>query len=124
MTNKELVKAFYIEGYVNHNYDFLMQNIAADYLDHSPCAAKSNAECVNVLKCTEKMFSDMQVNMLDMIEENDKVAVRVYFTGIFGNAPIGKKIGFEALEIFRIENGLIAESWGYWPDEEIKELIK
>ena len=128
MTNKKLVTGFFMEGYVHHNYDFLMKNMASDYLDHSPCAAKSNQECVDVLKNTEKMFSDMQVDILDLIEENEKVAVRAYFTGThigeaFGTAPTGKRISFEALEIFRIENGLIVESWGYWPDTYIKELL-
>lgn len=128
MTNKELVTGFFMEGYVHHNYDFLMKIMAEDYLDHSPCAAKSNQECVDVLKNTEKMFSNMQVDILDLIEENNKVAVRAYFTGVhsgeaFGIAPTGKIISFEALEIFRIENGLIVESWGYWPDAYIKECI-
>ena len=47
MTNKELVIAFFMEGYVHHNYDFLMKNMAADYFDNSPCAARSNQECVS-----------------------------------------------------------------------------
>ncbi len=128
MTNKELVTGFFMEGYVHHNYNFLMENMAEDYLDHSPCAAKSNQECVDVLRNTEKTFSDMQVDILDLIEENNKVTVRAYFTGVhsgeaFGIAATGKIIRFEALEIFRIENGLIVESWGYWPDAYIKECI-
>ena len=58
----------------------------------------------------------------------DRVAVRVRFTGahsgeIMGIAPSGKQISFEALEIFRIENDRIVESWGYWPDLHIKELL-
>ena len=40
MTNKELVIGFFMEGYVHHNYDFLMENMAADYFDNSPCAAR------------------------------------------------------------------------------------
>ena len=129
MTNKELVTGFFMEGYVHHNYDFLMEHMAADYFDNSPCAARTNLECVNVLKNTEKLFSDMAVEILDLIEEDSKVAVRARFLAThiaeaYGIPATGKRICFEALEIFRIENGLIAESWGYWPDMEITELLK
>ena len=129
MTNKELVTGFFMEGYVHHNYDFLMEHMAADYFDNSPCAVRTNLECVNILKGTEKTFRDMEVEILDLIEEDSKVAVRARFIAThsaeaYGIPATGKRISFEALEVFRIENGLIAESWGYWPDMEIKELLK
>ena len=128
MTNKELVVGFFREGYVRHNYDFLMEHMAADYFDNSPCAARTNLECVNVLKGTEQIFPDLQVEILDLIEEKDKVAVQACFTGthsaeLCGVSATGKKISFVALEIFRVENRKIAESWGYWPDMQIKELL-
>ena len=36
----------------------------------------------------------------------------------------GKRLRFEALEHFRVEDGRIAESWGYWPDKEIEEKLR
>ena len=128
MTNKEVVTGFFLEGYVRHNYDFLMEHMAADYFDNSPCAARTNLECVNTLKGTEEIFPDMQVEILDLIEEKDRIAVRARFIGThsaeFCKIPAtGKKICFEALEIFRMEKGKIAESWGYWPDMQIRELL-
>ena len=117
-----------MEGDVHHNYDFLMEHMTANYFDNSPCAARTNLECVNVLKSTEQIFPDMQVDILDLIEEKDKITVRARFFGThsaeFCRVPAtGKKISFEAQEIFRIENGKIAESWGYWPDMQILELL-
>jgi len=128
MTNKELVSGFFTEGYVRHNYDFLMEHMATNYFDNSPCAARTNLECVNVLKGTEKIFSNMEVEILDLIEEGSKVAVRARFIGThsaeaYGIPATGKRISFEALEVFRIENGQIAESWGCWPDMQIRELL-
>ena len=128
MTSKELVIGFFTEGYVHHNYDFLMEHMAADYYDNSPCAARTNLECVNVLKGTEQIFPDMQVEILDLIEEHERIAVRARFTGthsaeLCGVPATGKKISFEALEIFRVKNGKIVESWGYWPDMQILERL-
>ena len=128
MTNKELVIGFFMEGYVHHNYDFLMEHMTANYFDNSPCAARTNLECVNVLKSTEQIFPDMQVDILDLIEEHERIAVQARFTGthsaeLCGVPATGKKISFEALEIFRVKNGKIVESWGYWPDMQILELL-
>jgi len=128
MTKKELVTGFFIQGYVHHNYKFLLENVAESYYDHSPAAARSNQECVEILKIVETSYSNMKVELLDMLEEGDRVAVRVRFTAThsgeaMGVLPTGREISFEALEIFRIENCRIAESWGYWPDLHIKELL-
>lgn len=128
MTNKEIVTQFFMDGYVHLNFNNLLNIIAEDYLDHSPCAARSNKECIDILKNTAANFSNMQVKICDLIEETDKVAVRVLFsckhTGVIFNIPAtNKNIQFEALEIFRISNGKIVESWGYWPDMSIKEQV-
>lgn len=50
------------------------------------------------------------------------VATRVLYDGI--HTATGKHITFEALENFKVENGKITESWGYWPDKEIEEKLK
>ena len=57
------------------------------------------------------------------------VATRVLYDGVhtgecMGIAPTGKRINFEALENFKVEDGKIVESWGYWPDKEIEEKLR
>ena len=41
-----------------------------------------------------------------------------------GIPATGKRISFEALEYFRLADGKITESWGYWPDREIEEKLR
>lgn len=36
MNKKDLVYKFFKEGYENKNYDFIMECVASDYIDHSP----------------------------------------------------------------------------------------
>lgn len=129
MTNKEIVTQFFLDGYVYLNFDKLLDLLAEDYQDHSPCAARGNRECINVLKNTASGFSDMQVEIRDLIEEDNKVTARVFFsckhTGImFDMNPTNRDVQFEALEIFRISDHKIVESWGYWPDDIIKEQLR
>lgn len=127
--NKETVKTFFIEGYENHNYDKLMKIVAEDYFDHSPAGARGNEDAIKILKIVENMFLDMKIEILDIFSERDMVATRIKYSGkhigeCMGIAATGKIISFEALENFKVQDGIIIESWGYWPDVEIKNKLE
>lgn len=129
MNNKELVVSFFTEGYTNHNYDFIMDCVAENYIDHSPAGARSNADAVNILKIVEGQFADLKIKVLDVFCENEMVATRILYDGIhtgtcMGIPATGKHISFEALENFKVKDGKIVESWGYWPDKEIEQKLK
>ena len=128
MTNTEIVNRFFKEGYENKNYAEVIDLVAEDYIDHSPAGARSNAQAVEILKIVAGMFSDLSIKMLDIFAENDLVATRVLYDGVhsgecMGIPATGKRISFEALENFKVVNGKIVESWGYWPDKEIEEKL-
>lgn len=128
MNNKELVVSFFEEGYVKHNYDFIMECVAEDYIDHSPAGARSNADAVNILKIVEGQFADLKIEVLDVFGEEDMVATRILYDGIHAGTCMeipatGKRIRFEALENFKVIDGKIVESWGYWPDKEIEQTL-
>lgn len=127
--NKKIIRDFFEQGYQFHNYSRVREIVAENYSDHSPAGAKGNEEAIGILKIVEGMFSDLKLEILDMIEEKNMVASRVLYSGnhtgiCMGMEPTGKRITFEALENFRIENGKIAESWGYWPDAAIESMLK
>lgn len=129
MTDKELVERFFKEGYEYRNFAFILDCVAADYLDHSPAGARSNQDAVNILTAVAGFFGEMQVEMLDIFAENGMVATRVAYTalhtGEFQGIPAtGKRITFEALENFRVAEGKIVESWGYWPDDAIRRMLE
>lgn len=129
MSDKELVIRFFMEGYQYKNYDFIMKYLSENYMDHSPAGARSNQDAVNILSAVSKMFGDMQVSMEDIFAENGMVATRVRYKAVhtgecMGIAATGRNISFEALENFKIADGKIVESWGYWPDKEIEALLR
>ena len=129
MTNTEIVNRFFKEGYENKNYAEVIDLVDEDYIDHSPAGARSNAQAVEILKIVAGMFSDLSIKMLDIFAENDLVATRVLYDGVhsgecMGIPATGKRISFEALENFKVVNGKIVESWGYWPDKEIEEKLR
>lgn len=121
---KDIVRQFFIEGYENHNYSVVMECVSDDYIDHSPASARSNSDAVGILKIVQKQFPDLKIKILDIFAENGYVATRIRFEGThsdtcMGVPATGKYISFEALENFRVCDGKIVESWGYWPDEAI-----
>lgn len=128
MTNKELVTAFFEEGYTNRNYDSILDCVAENYMDHSPAGARSNRDAAGILRIVADQFSGLRAEVLDVFAEGSMVAVRVRFTGVhtgecMGVPATGKKISFEALENFRVQEGKIVESWGYWPDQQIYAML-
>ena len=129
LSPKEIVVKFFEDGYTNRNYDFVMTCMAENYIDNSPAAARSNADAVGILEIVADQFSNLTVKVLDVFAEGGMVATRVLYDGIhsgtcMGVPATGKHITFEALENFKVENGKITESWGYWPDKEIEQKLK
>ena len=129
MEDKELVSRFFVEGYERKNFDFIMECLAENYLDHSPAGARSNRDAVGILKAVSGTFGDMRVSMEDIFSENGMVGTRVRYEGVhigewMGIAATGRRIAFEALENFKVVDGKIVESWGYWPDKEIEHLLR
>lgn len=129
LSPKDIVVKFFEDGYTNHNYDYVMTCMTEDYIDNSPAAARSNADAVGILKIVAGQFSNLTVKMLDVFAESGMVATRVLYDGIHTGTCMeipatGKHITFEALENFKVENGKITESWGYWPDKEIEQKLK
>ncbi len=129
MNEKELVKKFFIEGYCSKNFDVVMELLASGYIDHSPAGARRNADAVIILKIVAKMFDVHSITFLDLICEDNLVATRIQYDAThigecMGIPATGKRIVFEALENFKIDGGKIVESWGYWPDKGIEELLR
>lgn len=119
LTNKEVVQRFF-EIYNNQDYEAAYKYFAPNYKDHGLPQVRSVEDAIEILKSTHKAFPDIKVVIDDLIQENDKVVFRGRFTGthlgeFVDIAPSGAKVEFEALEIFKVENQKITESWGYWP---------
>jgi steroid delta-isomerase-like uncharacterized protein len=62
-------------------------------------------------------FPDLSATIHEQIAEGDKVWTRKTIHGtqlgpFMGAPPTGKSIVVEVMDVFRIENGKIAEHWG------------
>ena len=128
LTNKEVIEGFF-DIYNSKDYQALSQYFAPNYNDHGIPEVKCLEDAIEILKITHTAFPDIKVVIDDLIEEDNKVVFRGHFSathlGEFaGIPPSGAKVEFEALEIFKLENGKVTESWGYWPMTIITKQIK
>ncbi|MFD4247827.1 ester cyclase [Streptomyces sp. NPDC058525] len=61
-------------------------------------------------------FPDLQIKVEDMFGADDRVAVRVRFSGTHrgefqGIAATDRPVHFRSIEVYRVEGGKIAEEW-------------
>ena len=71
----------------------------------------------NVITTCRAAFHGLNVTIEDMMADGDKVTCRFTARGVHGGAfmgfpPTGRPIVMTGIEIFRLENGRIAELWG------------
>lgn len=121
LSNKNVAKR-YIEEVVNkQKLDMLDQIFADTFLVHNLTDSTESQKTItnqsDFLKYLFKAFPDIHYTIGDIIEDNDKVAMRVSLTAthkdeFWGYQGLGNQINYLS-EIFfcRLENGKIVEIW-------------
>jgi len=125
VSNKQRIKDFFHLVYNEKDYERGLTYLTPSFFDHSPASSRSGQDAIEAVKSVHEAFPDLQVEIIDLIEEDDKVLVQALFKGTQA-APYlnienkGNSIKFFALEMYRFNKvGKIIESWGYWPNDAI-----
>lgn len=114
-----------LEMWASANTDKPEEVFASNYVNHQEPFAKGGAKPVDlegwkdIVRANHRAFSDFTVQVLMQIAENDLVASRWRFsaknTGEYlGHPPTGRHVEWTGIQIDRIENGKIVESWVDW----------
>lgn len=86
------------------------------YIQHSGRSPSGlQAQIANFQRIFEN-WPDFQSRFEDRIFSTDKIVVRTTFSGthakpVLGFAPTGKRVTWGAIDIWRVENGKLAEHW-------------
>jgi len=116
--NKSIVLRFFEVGPSRGDLDAANELLAPDFVLHVPLPCAPGIKGINeVIFACRAAFQDLHVTVEDMVAEGDRVAARFTARGIhmgafMGLPPTGKPIAMTGMEIFRLENGKIAELWG------------
>ena len=102
---------------INHDMSTLDEIMRDDYIQHNDIAAQGKAGFVALFKQTFIAMPDFKYTINRLIAEGDYVAAYCTTTGThtggewIGVKPRGGKLHFDAVDIFRVQDGKIAEHW-------------
>jgi len=92
--------------------------LSPNFALHTPLPSAPGIQSIDVvITACRAAFEHLNVTVEDMVAEGNKVTARFTAHGLhkgqfMGLPPTGKPITMTGIEIFRIENGKIAELWG------------
>ena len=118
--NKDLARRFYDEVVSAGKVEAIDELCAQDFVDHeeglpgTPDGIEGVRAFVGIMRGA---FPDLKASVEDVLEDGDKLAVRVRFTGThdgdFAGIPAsGRKIDMVTIDIVRVVDGKAVEHWG------------
>ena len=118
--NKALVQRYNKEVIESGNMNLLKQILTTDFTNHSALQGMSSGIDGMIYFFTgilHAAFSDIKVDIQDMIAEGDKVTTRKVITGthqgaLMGIPATGRQVAIKVIDILTVENGRIKEHWG------------
>lgn len=115
--NKELVKDFCETVFVNHDLRSLDRFMRDDYIQHNPDVPQGKAGFKQFFKKTFKAIPDFKYTLKEIVAERDRVWIYCTTSGTHTGgewldvASTGNHLNFDVVDMFRIQDGLIAEHW-------------
>jgi steroid delta-isomerase-like uncharacterized protein len=118
--NKTLVRQFIEEFLTQGNVNMVKEIVAPDFIENEqlPPGMPQGREGVEMITTMlHGGFSDFKATIEDIIAEDDKVMVRMTWSGtqtgeFMGMPPSGKAMSIAIVDIFRLAEGKIVEHWG------------
>jgi steroid delta-isomerase-like uncharacterized protein len=117
--NLQVVRRFFDVGPSSGDLAAADALLAPDFTLHVPLPASGPgiAAMNNVVTTCRAAFHGLHVIIEDMMADGDRVACRFTARGVhtgefMGLPPTGRKIAMTGIEIFRLQEGKIAELWG------------
>lgn len=89
---------------------------AENYIQHSGRSPNGLAAQIENFRVIFARMPDVQVTVEDRIIQGDKIVARMTFTAthtqpLQGIAPTGRRFTLRTIDIWRVENGKLAEHW-------------
>jgi steroid delta-isomerase-like uncharacterized protein len=118
--NEQLVRRFFDELCNERNGDAANEIVAADFVAHGPQAPPAKGP--EGVRARLAVYQDALDGFWDVQEIHscgDRVTARWIGRGthrgdLMGVAPTGESIAVDAISIFRVAEGKIAEEWTVW----------
>jgi predicted SnoaL-like aldol condensation-catalyzing enzyme len=116
-TNKETVAFFIDSVFVKHDLSVLDEIMRDDYIQHNMDVPQGKAGFKQFFEKTFKAIPDFRYAVKRIVAEGDYAMVYCTSLGThtggewLGQPPTGNKLEFDVVDIFRLQDGIIAEHW-------------
>jgi steroid delta-isomerase-like uncharacterized protein len=126
--NKALVRRHLEEGVNLGRPEVWVDIMAEDFLLHHPLVEPGRSSYAAALGLLRAGFPDLNVEVLDLLAENDRVMVRYIergtHTGDFvGLPPTGRTYEKHGFALYRIAKGQLAECWMQEDDQGYQQQL-
>jgi steroid delta-isomerase-like uncharacterized protein len=118
--NEALVRRFFEDLCNGRQQDVADEIVAGDYVSHGPQAPPAEGpEGVKARVAVYQESLDGHWDVQEVFSAGDRVVARWTGSGthegeLMGVPPTGRPIAVEAISVFRIADGKIAEEWTVW----------
>ncbi|MTH70144.1 DUF4440 domain-containing protein [Agromyces bracchium] len=112
--NTDIVRRFY-EAWSRQDLETAASLVTEDFVDNSSSSrGRDGVREEGAFWFTA--FPDAEVSIEELLADGDKVTVRVHATAthlgdFLGIPATGRRVDMDEIDIFRVEGGLLAESW-------------
>jgi steroid delta-isomerase-like uncharacterized protein len=114
---KQIVRRF-LNAFATADVATLEAIVAPDVVDHNPPPGQTGGRqaLIDAVKMYRAAFPDMTITIENEIVEGDLVAVNGTVIGtndgpMMGMPATHKKVGFAYMDMYRVSNGQIRETW-------------
>ena len=112
--DKDVVRRFF-EAWGRQDLDSAARLVTEDFVNNSS-SSQGREGVYEEGQFWFSAFPDAKVSIEEILAEGDKVVARVETTAthageFFGTPATGRTVRIQEIDIFRVENGLIAEAW-------------
>ena len=115
--NREIVRTFCNDVFVNHDLSKLDSYMRDDYIQHNADVPQGKKGFMEFFEATFKAIPDFKYTLKKIVADGDLVMIYCTTSGThtggewLGKPATGNKLDFNVVDIFRIQDGMIAEHW-------------
>jgi len=115
--NKNVVSRFYNDVFINHDMSRIDEYMREDYIQHNADCPQGKAGFLEFFDTIFAAVPDFRYKLHNMVAEGDIVMAYSNTSGThdggewLGQEADGAKLNFNVVDIFRLQDGKIAEHW-------------
>jgi predicted SnoaL-like aldol condensation-catalyzing enzyme len=115
--SKDVVSRFYNDVFIRHDMSRLDTYMRDDYIQHNQDCPQGKAGFVEFFTVIFAALPDFSYTLKKMVAEGDIVMAFSTTTGThtggdwLGQKATGNSLSYDVVDIFRVQDGMIAEHW-------------